>query len=92
MDDFPSGSKEVALAVLDMARKSLISEKPFMKILPDESLPRKLRYNFGEDHEVLTIRDKGWPGRKNGELLKLMTEDRFEWFTAVAEIFHTNKI
>jgi hypothetical protein len=31
-----------------------------MKILLDESLPRKLKYDFGVEHEVLTIRDIGW--------------------------------
>ena len=54
-----------------------------MKILLDESLPRKLRYDFGEEHEVLTVRDKGWLGKKNGELLKLMMEDEFELFVTV---------
>jgi len=29
-----------------------------MKILLDESLPRKIRYDFGKDHEVWTVRDK----------------------------------
>lgn len=54
-----------------------------MKILLDESLPRKLRFDFGEGHKVLTVRDKGWLGKKNGELLKLMMEDRFELFVTV---------
>ena len=54
-----------------------------MKILLDESLPRKLRYDFGEAHEVFTVRDKGWLGKKNGELLKLMSEDKFELFVTV---------
>ena len=54
-----------------------------MKILLDESLPRKLRYDFGGDHEVYTVRDKSWFGKKNGELLKIMTEDKFEIFVTV---------
>jgi len=37
-----------------------------MKILLDESLPRKLRYDFPEEHEVWTVRDMGWLGKKNG--------------------------
>lgn len=49
-----------------------------MKILLDESLPRKLRHDFGEEHEVRTVRDMNWLGKKNGELLKLMTESSFE--------------
>ncbi|WP_295231161.1 hypothetical protein [Sediminibacterium sp.] len=51
-----------------------------MKILLDESLPRKIRYDFGKDHEVWTVRDKDWLGKKNGELLKLMIDDGFELF------------
>jgi len=63
-----------------------------MKILLDESLPRKLKYDFGVDHEVLTISDKGWPGKKNGELLRLMIDNGFELFVTVAAIFDSNKI
>ena len=55
-----------------------------MKILLDESLPLKLRSDFGVEHEVLTVRDKGWLGKKNGELLKLMLEDGFELFITIA--------
>ena len=51
-----------------------------MKILLDESLPRKLKNDFGKDHEVWTVRDKGWLSKKNGELLKLMINDEFEVF------------
>ena len=54
-----------------------------MKILLDESLPRKLRNDFGEGHEVLTVRDMGWLGKKNGELLGLMTKNNFELFVTV---------
>ena len=54
-----------------------------MKILLDESCPRKLRNDFGEIHEVWTVRDKGWLGQKNGALIKLMVEDGFELFITV---------
>ena len=46
-------------------------------------MPLKLRSDFGAEHEVLTVRDKGWLGKKNGELLKLMLEDGFELFITV---------
>jgi len=49
-----------------------------MKILLDESLPLKLRTNLSIGHEVFTVRDKGWLGKKNGELLQLMIADKFE--------------
>jgi len=54
-----------------------------LKILLDESLPRKLKNDFGVDHEVLTIRDTGWLGKKNGELLRLMNDTGFEVFVTV---------
>ncbi len=38
-----------------------------MKILLDESLPRKLRDDFGEEHEVRTLKDMSWLGNKNGK-------------------------
>lgn len=54
-----------------------------MKILLDESLPRKLKNDFGTAHEVYTVRDKGWLGQKNGALLKLMIEDGFDFLVTV---------
>ncbi len=57
-----------------------------MKILLDESLPRKLRNDFDEGHEVWTVRDMGWLGKKNGELLKLISENSFELFATVDRI------
>ena len=54
-----------------------------MKILLDESLPRKLKNDFGTQHEVWTVRDKGWLGQKNGALLRLMVENNFELFVTV---------
>ncbi|MVN22615.1 DUF5615 family PIN-like protein [Mucilaginibacter arboris] len=54
-----------------------------MKILLDESVPRKLKYDFEGEHQVVTVRDMGWLGKKNGELLKLLTENRFELFITV---------
>ncbi len=42
-----------------------------MKILIDECLPRKLKHNLGE-HDVMTVPEAGWSGKKNGELLRLM--------------------
>ena len=48
-----------------------------MKLLLDENLPKRLKLDFPE-HEVYTVRDKGWNGIKNGELLKLMIEDSFD--------------
>jgi hypothetical protein len=50
-----------------------------VKVLLDENLPHLLRNNLG-DHEVFTVRYKGWAGLKNGELLKTAEDDGFEVF------------
>lgn len=50
-----------------------------MKVLLDENLPHLLRNNLG-DHDVFTVRYKGWAGLKNGELLKTAEDDSFEVF------------
>ena len=47
-----------------------------MKLLLDENLPKKLIIDF-PNHEVLTVRDMGWNGIKNGPLLQLMIENAF---------------
>lgn len=40
-----------------------------MRILLDESLPRRLALELS-GHEVQTVQKKGWAGLKNGELLR----------------------
>ncbi|GAB4023061.1 hypothetical protein EXU85_03075 [Spirosoma sp. KCTC 42546] len=47
-----------------------------MKLLLDENLPKGLKQHFPE-HEIYTVRDMGWQGKKNGELLMLMMADNF---------------
>ncbi len=48
-----------------------------MLLLLDENLPKRLKIDFKE-HEIYTVRDKGWNGIKNGELLKLLLENNFD--------------
>ncbi len=48
-----------------------------MRLLLDENLPKRLKNDFAE-HDVFIVRDKGWNGIKNGELLLLMIEDGFD--------------
>ncbi len=52
-----------------------------MRILIDESLPRKLKFEL-PDHQVFTVPEMGWAGKKNGELLKLMT-GQFDVFVTI---------
>jgi hypothetical protein len=48
-----------------------------MKLLLDENLPKKLKADF-TGHQIFTLRDKGWLGIKNGQLLQLMLADSFD--------------
>ena len=48
-----------------------------MKLLLDENLPKRLKQDFPQ-HEVFTVRDKGWNGIKNGDLLNLMMKEDFD--------------
>jgi hypothetical protein len=48
-----------------------------MLLLLDENLPRRLKSDFTL-HEIFTIQEKGWNGIKNGELLKLMVDSKFD--------------
>ena len=47
-----------------------------MRLLPDENLPKRLKLDFSE-YEIYTVRDKGWNGIKNGELLQLLLANNF---------------
>ncbi len=48
-----------------------------MRLLLDENLPKRLKSDFS-NHEVFTVREKGWNGIKNGDLLPLMLADNFD--------------
>lgn len=48
-----------------------------MRVLLDECVPRPLGQRF-PSHDVRTIRQMGWAGKKNGELLALMAGAGFE--------------
>ena len=49
-----------------------------MRILLDENMPAKVNYNFGDEHEVRTVKDMKWLGKKNGELLGLAAFNGFD--------------
>lgn len=48
-----------------------------MKLLLDENVPKKLKQDL-KDFDVYTVRERGWNGKSNGELIKLMIADRFD--------------
>lgn len=63
-----------------------------MRVLLDECLPRRLRSLF-TGHDVHTVPEMGWAGKKNGELLALLTADGFEVFvTADGGIRHQQNL
>lgn len=53
-----------------------------MRILLDECVPRRLRLHL-PGHDVRTVPEMGWSGKKNGELLQLMAAQAFELFLTV---------
>lgn len=48
-----------------------------MKLLLDENPPERLKPD-PVPHQAFTVRDMGWHGKSNGELLRLMKEAGFE--------------
>ncbi|MEG4457911.1 DUF5615 family PIN-like protein [Microcoleus sp. N9_A1] len=47
-----------------------------MRILLDECAPRPLKRELA-DYEIRTVFEMGWSGKKNGELLQLMSQEGF---------------
>lgn len=47
-----------------------------MRILLDECAPRPLKHEL-VDYEIRTVVEMGWSGKKNGELLRLMSQEGF---------------
>jgi|SRR6266850_5624663 len=52
-----------------------------MRVLLDECLPRRLKRDLLE-HDVSTVPEAGWSGKKNGELLGLAS-GRFDAFITI---------
>ncbi len=47
-----------------------------MRILLDECTPRPLKRELA-GYEIRTVVEMGWSGKKNGELLRLMSQESF---------------
>ena len=62
-----------------------------MRILLDECLPRRLKDELPE-HEVRTVPDCGWQGKKNGELLSLAAGQYDAFVTMDAGIEHQQNL
>jgi predicted nuclease of predicted toxin-antitoxin system len=48
-------------------------------ILLDENLPVPLKNDFSENFEVLTVYDKGWQSKQNGELLQAIEDEGIDF-------------
>jgi DNA-binding transcriptional LysR family regulator len=58
-----------------------------MRILLDECVPRRLRREL-PGHDVRTVTEMGWSGKKNGALLALMVAQGFDVLITVDQNLH----
>ena len=59
-----------------------------MRVLLDENVDRKLKRGFDSEHEVATVRERGWSGKKNGDLLRLAEAEFDVMVTVDANMRH----
>jgi|ERR1019366_5504631 hypothetical protein len=62
-----------------------------MRILLDECVPRKLGHQL-RPHNVLTVPQRGWNGIRNGELLRLASEEFDVFLTVDRSVPHQQHI
>jgi len=48
-----------------------------MKVLLDENLPKRLKADLSM-FEVATVRERGWQGRENGDLIRAMLTEGYQ--------------
>ena len=58
-----------------------------MKVLLDESVPRRLASSFPDSFETHTVQQMGWVGFGNGELLRLAVDGGFDALVTVDQGF-----
>jgi len=49
------------------------------KVLLDENLPVKLKYRLQDICKIYTVRDREWNALENGDLLKAMADEDFDY-------------
>lgn len=54
-----------------------------MKILLDENIDVRFKHRFPEIYNVVTVKDMGWNGLKNGELISLISQHQFNFWIVV---------
>jgi len=63
-----------------------------VRVLLDEMLPRKLKRLLPRGAEVVTVQERGWDSKKNGELLTLAEKEFDVLFTTDRGIPHQQDI
>jgi hypothetical protein len=53
-----------------------------MRVLLDECVPKRIKNHLKSYHQISTVVEIGWSGKKNGELIRL-AEGRFDSFITV---------
>ena len=53
-----------------------------MRVLLDECIPKRIKDQLKTYHQVSTVIEQGWSGKKNGELIRL-AEVKFDSFITV---------
>ncbi|MEO8712342.1 MAG: hypothetical protein ABI405_09485 [Parafilimonas sp.] len=49
------------------------------KVLLDENLPIKIKYRLQDVCEIYTVKDKGWNALENGNLIRAMEAENFDY-------------
>lgn len=57
-----------------------------MRILLDENIDWRLRRGFGAEHDVVTVKHRGWSGKKNGDLLRSAAAEFYVFVTLDSNI------
>lgn len=59
-----------------------------MKILLDENIPVQIRKFLPDEYEWFTVKDMKWHGIKNGQLLKLLSDEQFNVMLTLDKNLH----
>ncbi len=54
-----------------------------MKILLDENIDVRFKNSFNDNYQAFTVKDMEWNGIKNGQLLVLLKENKFDAWIVV---------
>ena len=63
-----------------------------MRVLLDENVDRKLKRSFDARHEVVAVRERGWSGKKNGDLLASAAAEFDVLFTLDRNMQHQQRL